>query len=60
MPFSQRNDEKENVAGGGTKNTDWWPDQLRVDILRQHSVCPILWIKISIMQKLLKASIWKK
>jgi catalase-peroxidase len=28
MPFSQRNDEKENVAGGGTKNTDWWPDQL--------------------------------
>ncbi|MCQ4138599.1 catalase/peroxidase HPI [Chryseobacterium sp. EO14] len=29
--------KKENVAGGGTKNIDWWPDQLRVDILRQHS-----------------------
>ncbi|QIY92480.1 catalase/peroxidase HPI [Chryseobacterium gallinarum] len=28
---------KKNVAGGGTQNQDWWPDQLRVDILRQHS-----------------------
>ena len=25
-----------NVAGGGTKNTDWWPNQLRLNILRQH------------------------
>jgi catalase-peroxidase len=25
-----------NVAGGGTKNTDWWPNELRVNILRQH------------------------
>ncbi|MDN5396486.1 MAG: catalase/peroxidase HPI [Chryseobacterium sp.] len=29
--------KKESVAGGGTKNLDWWPEQLRVDILRQHS-----------------------
>jgi catalase-peroxidase len=29
--------KRENVAGGGTKNSDWWPDQLKVDILRQHS-----------------------
>ncbi|MCC9035948.1 catalase/peroxidase HPI [Chryseobacterium sp. Ch-15] len=29
--------KKENVAGGGTNNKDWWPNQLRVDILRQHS-----------------------
>ena len=28
---------KGNVGGGGTKNRDWWPNQLRVDILRQHS-----------------------
>ncbi|WP_430827472.1 catalase/peroxidase HPI [Chryseobacterium indologenes] len=28
---------KKNVAGGGTQNQDWWPDQLRVDLLRQHS-----------------------
>ncbi|PJJ84496.1 catalase/peroxidase HPI [Mucilaginibacter auburnensis] len=28
---------KQNVAGGGTKNHDWWPKQLKVNILRQHS-----------------------
>jgi len=28
---------KQPVAGGGTQNQDWWPEQLRVDILRQHS-----------------------
>ena len=27
----------QTVAGGGTDNRDWWPKQLRVDILRQHS-----------------------
>lgn len=36
-PFHNGAMKKENVAGGGTKNIDWWPDQLRVDILRQHS-----------------------
>ena len=25
-------------AGSGTRNTDWWPNQLRLNILRQHSV----------------------
>ncbi len=25
------------VAGGGTSNRDWWPNQLRLEILRQHS-----------------------
>ena len=24
-------------AGSGTTNQDWWPDQLRVDLLNQHS-----------------------
>jgi catalase-peroxidase len=24
-------------AGGGTRNRDWWPNQLRLDILRQNS-----------------------
>jgi catalase-peroxidase len=28
---------KHNVAGGGTRNTDWWPDQLKLNILRQNS-----------------------
>jgi catalase-peroxidase len=36
-PFHNGTMKKENVAGGGTKNLDWWPEQLRVDILRQHS-----------------------
>jgi len=26
-----------HTAGGGTSNNDWWPNQLRLDILRQHS-----------------------
>ncbi|OBS09259.1 catalase/peroxidase HPI [Acidihalobacter prosperus] len=25
-----------HTAGGGTTNRDWWPNQLRLDILRQH------------------------
>ncbi len=25
------------TAGGGTSNRDWWPNQLRLDILHQHS-----------------------
>jgi catalase-peroxidase len=28
---------KQNVGGGGTRNRDWWPNQLKVSILRQHS-----------------------
>jgi len=28
---------KNPVAGGGTRNRDWWPDQLKLNILRQHS-----------------------
>jgi catalase-peroxidase len=26
-----------HAAGGGTTNQDWWPKQLRVDLLQQHS-----------------------
>ncbi len=26
-----------HAAGGGTTNVDWWPNQLRLDILHQHS-----------------------
>ncbi len=26
-----------NSAGGGTSNRDWWPNQLNLNILRQHS-----------------------
>ena len=30
-PFHQQ------ASGAGTKNTDWWPKQLRLDLLHQHS-----------------------
>jgi catalase-peroxidase len=26
-----------HTAGGGTSNRDWWPNQLKLDILHQHS-----------------------
>jgi len=28
---------KSNVGGAGTRNSNWWPDQLKLNILRQHS-----------------------
>lgn len=28
---------KNNTGGGGTRNRDWWPNQLKLSILRQHS-----------------------
>lgn len=34
-PFHQQSSNKS--AGGGTDNRDWWPNQLRVDLLNQHS-----------------------
>jgi catalase-peroxidase len=30
-------DKKVNVAGNGTQNKDWWPNQLKVGILRQNA-----------------------
>lgn len=35
-PFHNGN-MKHNVAGGGTKSRDWWPNRLNLNILRQHS-----------------------
>jgi hypothetical protein len=29
--------EKADVAGGGTRSRDWWPCQLRLDVLRQNT-----------------------
>lgn len=34
-PF--HNGDHREAAGGGTQNEDWWPNQLNLDILRQHS-----------------------
>lgn len=35
-PFSGGNSAKKS-AGAGTRNNDWWPNQLKLNILRQHS-----------------------
>jgi catalase-peroxidase len=29
--------QKASVGGGGTRNTDWWPNELKLNILRQHT-----------------------
>lgn len=29
--------KKTNIGGGGTQNRDWWPDELKLNILRQHT-----------------------
>jgi catalase-peroxidase len=34
-PF--HNGQLKMAAGGGTRNTDWWPNQLKLNTLRQHS-----------------------
>ena len=35
-PF-HNSDIKGKLSGGGTKNRDWWPEGLKLNILRQHS-----------------------
>lgn len=29
--------EKKTISGGGTSNSDWWPNSIKIGILRQHS-----------------------
>jgi catalase-peroxidase len=36
-PFHNGSIQKNNVAGRGTQNKDWWPNQLNLNILKQHS-----------------------
>ncbi|CAJ0779812.1 Catalase-peroxidase [Ralstonia mannitolilytica] len=36
-PFSGHGPAASHAFGGGTSNKDWWPNQLRVDLLNQHS-----------------------
>ena len=33
----ERTGRDKHTAGGGTTNRDWWPNQLKLDILHQHS-----------------------
>jgi catalase-peroxidase len=37
MPKEDKTQKKFTTAGGGTTNQDWWPNQLKLDILHQHS-----------------------
>ncbi len=36
-PFHQGQNSETAAAGNATSNKDWWPNQLRVDLLSQHS-----------------------
>jgi len=36
-PFSGHNSKPQVTIGGGTPSLHWWPKQLRVDLLNQHS-----------------------
>ena len=36
-PFHQSQNSETAAKGNGTTNKDWWPNQLRVDLLSQHS-----------------------
>jgi catalase-peroxidase len=36
-PFTGATAKAVQSAGGGTRNRDWWPNQLKLNILRQNS-----------------------
>ena len=36
-PFHQGKNSETAAEGNGTTNKDWWPNQLRVDLLSQHN-----------------------
>lgn len=36
-PFTGATAKATQTAGGGTRNRDWWPNQLKLNILRQNS-----------------------
>lgn len=36
-PFHNGEMSKHRTAGGGTTNKEWWPEQLKLNILKQHS-----------------------
>lgn len=36
-PFHQQSVQKVKATGSGTRNKDWWPNALNLDMLRKHS-----------------------
>lgn len=47
------------AVNGGTLNKDWWPNQLRVDLLHQHSFKSDPWAAASITPKSSRSSTTK-
>jgi len=45
-----------HIAGGGTTNQDWWPNQLKLELLHQHSCKSNPMARASIMPKSSRAS----
>ncbi len=52
------NGARRHTVAGAPTNADWWPNQLNLRILHQHSPRPILWARSSIMRKNSRASTW--
>ena len=48
---------QKQTAGGGTSVRDFWPNELKLNILRQTEKHQTQWLKILIMQLLLIALI---
>ena len=36
-PFHNGTLQKQNIGGSGTQNNDWWPNRLKLNVLRQNS-----------------------
>ena len=53
-PFNQ-------AAGGGTTNRDWWPKQLRLDLLQPAlRRSPTRWARTSTTPRRSRASTWPR
>ena len=57
-PFSGATPVKKTSAGNGTSTRDWWPNQLKLNILRQHSALSNPMESRSAMQRNSKPSTW--
>ena len=56
-PFS--NGARKHTVAGTPTNANWWPNQLNLKILHQHSPnCPIPWARTSITPRSSRAWTW--
>ncbi len=49
-----------NTAKGTSATEQWWPEQLNLKILHQHSLKPIRWGMASTTPQSSKHSIWRR